>query len=138
MGGGGHAVVGHQADSVVDGVDKDTHVPHHGDAVSGLGRAVQQLLDVAVGLAGVQAALGDGDQRFAAAVLRQAQHRAGVALGKVIVQHKLPLVCRQLQKPQLVGKGRLRHAQTLGGFGLGAVPQHSKKQSTKEGISPDK
>ena len=90
----------------------------------GLGRAVQQLLDVAVGLAGVQAALGDGNQRLAAAVLRQAQHRAGVAFGEVVVQHELPLVCRQLQQPQLVGKSGLRHAQTLGGFRLGAVPQH--------------
>ena len=90
----------------------------------GLGRAVQQLLNVAVGLTGVQAALGNGDQRFAAAVLRQAQHRAGVAFGEVVVQHKLPLVCGQLQQPQLVGKGGLRHAQALGGFGLGAVPQH--------------
>ena len=38
--------------------------------------------------------------------------------------YKLPLVCGQLQQPQLVGKGGLCHTQALGGFGLGAVPQH--------------
>ena len=43
---------------------------------------------------------------------------------ELAVQHELPLVGVQLQKPQLVGKGGLRHAQSLGGFGLGAVPQH--------------
>ena len=74
VGGGGHAVIGHQTDGVVDGIDKDAHVPHHRDAVPSLGRAVQQLLDVAIGLTGVQAAFGDGDECLAAAVLRQAQH----------------------------------------------------------------
>ena len=87
-------------------------------------RGVEQLFNVEVGLSGVHAALGNVDQGFAAAVLRQTQHRPGMALGEAVVQHELPLVGVQLQKPQLVGKGGLRHAQTLGGFGLGAVPQH--------------
>ena len=47
-----------------------------------------------------------------------------MALGEVVVQHELPLVGVQLQEPQLVGEGGLRHAQTFGSLGLGAVPQH--------------
>ena len=47
-----------------------------------------------------------------------------MAFRQAVVQHKLPLVRRQLQQPQLVGEGGLCHAQPLGRLGLGAVPQH--------------
>ena len=87
-------------------------------------RGVQQLFNVEVGLPGIHTTFGNVDQGFAAAVLRQTQHRPGMSLGEAVVQHELPLVSVQLQKPQLVGKGGLRHAQSLGGFGLRAVPQH--------------
>ena len=48
----------------------------------------------------------------------------GVAFCQAVVQHKLPLVRRQLQQTQLVGQRRLGHAKALGGFGLSTVPQH--------------
>ena len=64
--------------------------------MSPLRRAVQHLLNVQVGLAGIHPPLGNVDECFAAAVFRQAQHCPGVALGEVVVQHELPLVGIQL------------------------------------------
>src|SRR5699024_609686 len=52
VGGGGHPVVGHQPDGVVDGVDKDPHVPDHGQPPRldrGFRGALQQLFYVTVG-----------------------------------------------------------------------------------------
>ena len=63
---------------------------------------------------GVHLPLGDGDERFTAAVLGQTQHCPGVAFRQAVVQHELPLVLSELQKPQLVGQCRLSHAKPLG------------------------
>ena len=124
VGRGRYPIVGHQPDGMVDGVHKDAHIPDHGDAVPPFCGAVEQLFDVQVGLTGVEPPLGNVDERLAAAVLRQAQHGPRVTLGEVVVQHELALVPRELQQAQLVGQCGLRHAQPLGGLGLGAVPQH--------------
>ena len=108
---------------MVDGVDEDAHILHHGDAVAA-GRLVQQLFNVKIRRPGVHFALGNGDKGFAAAVLGQAQHGPRVPLRQAVVQHELPLVGCQLQQTQLVGQGGLGHAQTFCRFRLGAVPQH--------------
>ena len=108
---------------MVDGVHKDAHILDHRDAVPALRRLVQQLVDVKVGRAGVHLPLGDHDEGFAAAVLRQAEDGPRVALGQAVVQNELPLVPCQLQKAEFVGQRRLCHPQPLGRFGLGAVPQ---------------
>ena len=58
---------------MVDGVHKNTHILDHRDAVPAFCRGVEQLFNVEVGLPGVHAALGNVDQCFTAAVLRQTQ-----------------------------------------------------------------
>ena len=68
-----YAVVRHQADGVVDGIHKNADVLYHRDAVTSRGSCVQQLLDVQVCSPGVHLPLGDGDERFTAAVFRQTQ-----------------------------------------------------------------
>ena len=111
---------------MVDGVDKDPHVPHHGQAAGFLGGGVgllQQLFHIAVGGPGIHPAAADGDEGLAAAVLGQPQHRPGVALGEVIFQDELLLVGGELKQPQFVGQGGLGHPQPLGGLGLGAAPE---------------
>ena len=49
------------------------------------GSCVQQLLDVQVCSPGVHLPLGDGDERFTAAVLGQTQHCPGVAFRQAVV-----------------------------------------------------
>ena len=80
---------------------------------------VEQLFNVEVGLPGVHAALVQCRSR----PLRRFSSRISAPPGRGARGGCCPArtaaeVGVQLQKPQLVGKGRLRHAQSLGGFGL--------------------
>ena len=110
----GHAIIGHEPDGVVYGIHEDPHILDHRQAALRTGHPVQHLVYVHIGSPGIQAMLCNIQQRLAAAVFRQAQHRPGMALGKAIIQGELLLVCGQLQQPQLIGQGRLRQAQPAG------------------------
>ena len=62
-------------------------------------------------------------QRLGAAVLRQAQRGAGVALGEAVLDAELLLFLGEAEQTQLVGQRRLAQSQPPRRLGLGAAPQ---------------